>query len=123
MTDEATCGKGIAEHSALPLKLAELTAALAKILELHQSSLDLSDANGRAERDAYERLATDFAAISKMLEATGRQMRGYRDLPMANHDEAVLSSPVHMEAYESFVRIERELASLLQSDASAPENA
>ena len=119
MNDEATCGKGLAHHSALPLKLAELTAALAKILELHQASLDLSDANGSAELDAYQRLATDFAAIATMLEATGNQMRGYRDLPMATHDEAVLSSPVHTEAYESFLRIERELASLL----SAPEDA
>jgi hypothetical protein len=38
MEDQRTCGKGLAEHSALPAKLGELTAAMAENLEIHMRS-------------------------------------------------------------------------------------
>lgn len=53
MTDEVmTCGKGLADHSAIPRRLAALTAALADVLENHQGSLDAADANARAGNEA-----------------------------------------------------------------------
>ena len=56
MADEPTCGKGLAEHSALPAKLAELIGSVADNLEIHMKALDPSDANAIKERDAYESL-------------------------------------------------------------------
>jgi hypothetical protein len=40
-------------------------------------------------------------------------MEHYRDLPMAAHDSAVMSSPSLLGTFETSVRLERELESLL----------
>jgi hypothetical protein len=121
MSDDPTCGKGLAEHSALPAKLAELIAALAENLEMHQKTLDLRDDNARREYDAYVTLAREHRGISAQLEATARRMAGYRDLPMGKHDERALSDSRGLEAFEAFVTRERELRSLLDRSLDRDE--
>ena len=51
-----TCGQGLAERSVLPATLGALAAAMADTLEKHQRTLDLTDRNGRAERDASDEI-------------------------------------------------------------------
>ena len=51
--DDQTCGKGLAENSALPEELSELIEALAGVLEAHMKALDLTDENSRKEQEAY----------------------------------------------------------------------
>ena len=41
-------------------------------------------------------------------------MADYRNLPMATHDEAAMSDAVAHKAFENFVRLEQELATLVQ---------
>ena len=112
--DEPTCGKGLAEHSAVPAKIAELLKALAENLEQHMPSLDLDDNNARQEHDAYSKLSREYRKVATQLEATASAMAGYRDLPMGQHDMQVLSGPEVFESFKNFVRIERELLSLLK---------
>src|SRR5437016_9036967 len=100
---QQTCGKGLAEHSALPAKLGEWTAAMAENLERHTEALDLSDENSRRERDAYLELAEAYGQIATRLQATARQMAGYRDLPMGRHDPKAMASPKLRDAFERFV--------------------
>lgn len=114
MGDEPTCGKGLAEHSALPAKLGELTASVAEILEIHTNALVLSDERSRQERDAYLELAKQHRETATQLQATARQMAGYRDLPMGQHDEKAMADPKALAAFEKFVRLEEELLALLQ---------
>ena len=40
-TDEPTCGKGLAEHSALPAKIGAVIGAIGEVLEFHMTALDL----------------------------------------------------------------------------------
>ena len=54
MDEPITCGKGLAERSALPARLSALAAAIADVLERHQQTLDLADDNARAEHTAYQ---------------------------------------------------------------------
>jgi hypothetical protein len=115
MDDQPTCGKGLAEHSALPAKLAELEDALAENLEAHQKTLDVSDGNSRRELDAYQRLAREHRAIAAQLRETAGHMAGYRDLPMGRHDERAFADPKLFEAFEKFVRVEDELLTQLQT--------
>jgi hypothetical protein len=115
MDDQPTCGQGLAEHSALPAKVAELEDALAENLETHQKTLDLSDGNSRKELDAYVRLAREHRGIAAQLRETARHMAGYRDLPMARHDERAFADPTLLEAFEKFVKVEEELLALLQA--------
>jgi hypothetical protein len=114
MDDPPTCGKGLAEHSALPAALAELEDALAENLQLHQGTLDLSDVDSRKELDAYVRLANQHLDIASRLRAAAREMSGYRDLPMGRHDERALADPRLMEAFVRFVKAEQQLIAQLQ---------
>jgi transposase len=115
MGDEQTCGKGLAEHSALPAKLAELIGSVADNLEIHMKALDLSDANAMKERDAYESLTRQHRQIASLLRATAAEMAGYRDLPMGRHDETAMSSPQLIDAFEALVSTRRETVELLQA--------
>jgi hypothetical protein len=114
VAEQPTCGQGLAAHAPLPAKLGELTAAVAGILEVHSGALDLGDERSRRERDVYLRLVEQHRRTAAELAATGRDMAGQRDLPMGAHDPTVMASPGAVEAFERFVRAERELLALLQ---------
>jgi hypothetical protein len=109
-----TCGQGLAEHSSLPAKLGELTAAVAENLELHMKALDLNDENAKREHDAYQKLVLEHRQTASELHATAEEMVGYRDLPMGRHDGMAMSDPLLLRAFERFVSLEQELLWLLQ---------
>jgi hypothetical protein len=109
-----TCGRGLAEHSALPAKLAELTEAVAVILELHMKVLDLSDPASNKELDAYRQLANEHRDVAARLYSIGTEMAGYRDLPMGRHDPKAMASPAAADAFDRFVKLEEELLELLE---------
>ncbi len=113
MDDRPTCGKGLAEHSAMPAALGALMAALAENLELHQGTLDLTDPSSRAELAAYVELVKEQREIADQLLATASRMAGYKDLPMGRHDERALADPRLLAAFETFVKREEELLELL----------
>jgi len=112
--DATTCGQGLAAHSAVPAKLAELIVAMGDNLEAHLESLDLTDEDATLERDAYVKLVERHRRIAAELKATADEMAGYRDLPMGRHDDEKLASPTTVEAFESLVRVEQELITLLE---------
>ena len=114
MDDQPTCGKGLAEHAALPAKLAELIGALADNLERHLATLDLTDENARKEHAAYRLLTREHRTIAEQLRAVAAHMASYRDLPMGRHDENALSDPRLLEAFRAFVNTELELQALLE---------
>jgi hypothetical protein len=114
MDQPPTCGQGIAEHADVPLKLADVIGAMADILEIHQSSLNSSDKHSRPEFDAYVAVATAHRELESRLRALAVRMEGYRDLPMASHDMAVITSPTATRALERLSVEEEALTSLLQ---------
>ncbi|HEX2284893.1 MAG TPA: hypothetical protein VHI10_08715 [Mycobacterium sp.] len=114
MEEPSTCGQGLASQAAVPAKLSELLAALARILEAHIRALDPADADARKELDAYATLVTAHRDVADRLKGIADQMAEYRDLPMAAHDEAAMSDAVAHKAFERYVQLERELTNLLQ---------
>jgi hypothetical protein len=116
--DTPTCGKGLAEHSAIPAKMADLIASLADNLEAHQPTLDLTDERSRRELDAYAKLAHAHRAIAAQLREAAEQMASYRDLPMGRHDERALGGRAVLDAFTNLVRVERELLALLQESSA-----
>jgi uncharacterized protein YfiM (DUF2279 family) len=120
MADPATCGHGLAEHSRLPLALAELFDHSAENLEVHLDTLDLTDEHARTERDVWVRVAAQHRSIAAELRATGELMARHRDLPIARHDTEALSSARVVAAFEGFVAAEQAVAALLQR-ATDPE--
>jgi hypothetical protein len=119
--EEQTCGKGLEANSVFPAKLAELTAGLANVLEHHTTALDRSDSKGKNDYDAYESLIVQFRDISAWLAKAANEMKTYRDLPMANHDMSMMSSPGSAEVFEKFVQMKRELLELLESSIEEDE--
>jgi hypothetical protein len=120
---QPTCGQGLAQHAGVPAKIAAFLTSLAENLDAHVPTIDVSDSSGRAERDAYVGLTTEYTAIAARLDATAKQMSRYRDLAAAGHDPEALSDPRILELFESFVTIESELAELIRGSADRDREA
>lgn len=114
MEQQSTCGQGLAHHAVLPARLADVFAAIAENLEIHLTALDPNDAGAKPEHDAYVALSTGHRELESRLRALAVQMAGYRDLPMAAHDMAVMTSPNAAQAFELLMVQEEALAALLQ---------
>jgi hypothetical protein len=114
VAEDQTCGEGLAEHAALPAKLAELMAAVAETLELHMKALDRTDESSEKEHRVYVQLAQEHHRIAALLKATADEMAGYRDLPMGRHDPEAMAAPAVGEAFGRLVKVEEELVTLLQ---------
>ena len=114
MTEPSTCGQGLAEHAALHRQLARLLEAMALNLELHLTALDPTNTASRPEHEAYTALVGVHRDLVARLAAAAEQMVSYRDLPLAEHDPAVLASPEIVGAFQTFIREEEALLALLQ---------
>jgi hypothetical protein len=112
--DQQTCGRGLAEHAALPARLADVTEAMADNLQVHLTALELDDEPARQEHAVYLRLAEEQRQAAARLRAVAGEMAAARDLPMGRHDTQVLASPEVGDAFQRFVKAKRELLALLE---------
>jgi hypothetical protein len=113
MEEQQTCGRGLAEHSALPAQLAEVTEAMADILRVHMQALELDDEPAREEHAVYLRLAEEQRQAAGRLHAIAAEMAAARDLPMGRHDQQAMRSPEVGDALARFVKARDELGDLL----------
>ena len=114
MKEHLTCGKGLAQNASLPAKLGELTAAMAENLEIHMKALDLKDPDAKQEYEAYQKLAAAHREIAMQLVSTANHMNDYRSLPMGTHSKKAMSDPKVMRTFQKLMKVEQELAALLQ---------
>src|SRR4029450_10677874 len=114
MDEEQTCGKGLAQHSALTTSLGELVASTARVLEVHIKALDLTDENAKREYEAYRELAGAHRRIAGELADTANRMAGYRTLPMGRHDMTVMMSAPPRHAFAGVAKQAEALLALLQ---------
>jgi hypothetical protein len=114
MDEQQTCGRGLAEHSALPARLAEVTEAMADNLQAHMQALELDDEAARQEHAVYLRLAEEQRQAAGRLRAVAGEMAAARDLPMGRHDVQTMSSPEVADAFQRFVKARQELLAVLQ---------
>lgn len=115
MTEEWTCGKGLAANASLPATMGELIASTARVLEVHMKALDPADANAKREIDAYRDIATTHRRIANELATLAQRMETYRTLPLAPHDMAAMTSAAPRHAFAGFVAHEEKLLALLQA--------
>jgi hypothetical protein len=114
MSNDATCGRGIAEHAALPARLSSLLETVRLNLELHLGSLDPADEASRPEHDAYTTLVQEHREIAGRLRSLAALMASFRDLPMADHDPHVLGSPQVLAAFAALLTEQEQLVELLR---------
>jgi uncharacterized protein YndB with AHSA1/START domain len=118
--EASTCGAGLAQHGAVPRRVAIYLAELAETLELHRAMLVLDDANSKREDDVYRELAASYRGIAAKLREAADTMSAQRDLPMGTHDESKWTS-AHMKAFARFVHEQGALASVLRVAAGRDE--
>jgi hypothetical protein len=121
MDEQQTCGRGLAEHSVLPERLAEVSEAMAENLRVHMQALELDDEPAREEHAVYLRLAEEQRQAAGRLRAIAGEMAAARDLPMGRHDTQALTSPEVAAAFRRFVEAKQELAATLQEMAEEDE--
>ena len=115
-----TCGAGLAQHAAVPRRVAIYLAELAETLELHRAMLVLDDTNSKDEDAVYGDLATRYRDIAASLRAAADRMSAQRELPMGVHDERKWTDE-HMKAFARFVHEQGALASVLLVAATRDE--
>jgi hypothetical protein len=121
MSEPSTCGQGLADNAALPAALAQVSEAMAGMLERHMIALDLTDPHAAAEHAVYGELATAHARIADQLRAVADRMDAQRDLPMGPHDMAAIAHPATTQAFQTLVDAKRHLRTLLRDTADEDE--
>jgi hypothetical protein len=114
MDEPQTCGRGLAENSALPAQLARVIETMADNLHVHMQALELDDEPAREEHAVYLHLVEEQRQAAGRLRAVAAEMAGARDLPMGRHDEQTMGSPEVGDAFRRFVEAKQELLVLLQ---------
>jgi uncharacterized protein YndB with AHSA1/START domain len=114
------CGVGLAQHAAVPRRVAIYLAELAETLELHRTMLVLDETGSREEDGVYRDLAARYRDIAARLREAADRMSAQRDLPMGVHDESNWTD-THLKAFARFVHEQGALASLLQAAATRDE--
>jgi type II secretory pathway predicted ATPase ExeA len=118
--DVTTCGAGLAQHAAVPRRIALYLAELAETLELHRTMLVLQDSNAKLEDAVYRDLSANFRSISTQLQETASRMSAQDTLPMGAHDESKWTDK-HLKAFSRFVHEQSALASVLRVAAARDE--
>jgi hypothetical protein len=114
MDEQQTCGKGLAENSALPAKLADVVEAMAGNLQVHMAALELDDEPARQEHAVYLGLVEEQRQAAGRLRAVAGEMAAARDLPMGRHDSETMRSPEVGDAFRRFIKAKQDLLTLLQ---------
>jgi uncharacterized protein YndB with AHSA1/START domain len=117
---QQSCGAGLAQHAAIPAKIAPMFAALADTLETHRAMIVLDGPDARLEDDAYRTLAASYRELAAQVEKVARQMASYRDLPPCPHDEKAFGAG-QLQAFQRFVGAQSELLELLRLAAEGDE--
>jgi hypothetical protein len=73
------------------------------------------------EHVAYVSLVREFREIAARLRETAAHMTGYRDLPMARHDERAMGDSRNVEAFAAYIAREREVVDLLTAAIARDE--
>jgi hypothetical protein len=118
--EPASCGAGLAQHAAVPRRMAAYLAELAETLELHRRMLVLDDPNSAREDEVYRDLAASYRDLATGLRETTERMAAQRELPMGAHDESQWSDE-HLRAFTRFVREQSALTRVLQEAAAHDE--
>jgi hypothetical protein len=121
MDEQQTCGRGLAEHSELPARLAEVVEAMADNLRVHMAALELDDEPAREEHAVYLRLVEEQRQAAGRLRGVAGEMAAARDLPMGRHDQQTMTSPEVADAFRHFIGAKQELAATLQRMAEGDQ--
>lgn len=122
-TAPATCGQSLAQMSAAPTKVAEITATVADMFAAHAALMDQGkDEASLAEAKGLRAIATLHRQLSTDAAKTAAAMKAAESWPAAAHDMAKFSAdPRLTAATRKLVALEKEFIVLLQKMAADME--
>jgi hypothetical protein len=103
MTEESTCGQGLAQTALVPQLIGDLMNAVADNLIAHLPMLVADDETSQHERRVYEHLAGRHRDAAAMLQAIATEMATHRDMRMGQHDFEAMSRGDLVAALESMI--------------------
>ena len=121
MSDEPTCGQGLAANAPLPAALARVSEAMADMLQRHMAALDLADPAAAGEHRVYEDVAAGHRRAAGDLRAAAQLMGAQADLPMGGHDMAAVMHPSTADTFQALVEAKRHLLGLLRDSLDEDE--
>lgn len=114
MTEESTCGQGLAQTAAVPQLIGDLMNAIADNLVAHLPMLVAEDEATQQERRVYEHLARRHRDAAAMLQAIATEMAKQQDMRPGQHDLEAMSWVDVVDALESMVGAEAQLVERLE---------
>ncbi len=121
MSDDWTCGKGLAAHAHIPEMIGVFVESMATLFDRHTLALDPGQEAGRAEYEVYAGLVAQYRMIAASLARVSAEMADLESLPMAEHDMDVMMSDELDAAFRAVIAAERNLLSALQSTVEEHE--
>jgi hypothetical protein len=114
MTEESTCGQGLAQTALVPQLIGDLMNAVADNLSAHLPMLVAGDEASQHERRVFELLAGSYRDAAGMLHTIATEMATHQDMRMGQHDFEAMSPGDVMEALESLISAEAQLVEQLE---------
>lgn len=114
MTEEPTCGQGLAQHASIPRLLVALMNAVADNFITHLPMLAAGDEATQNEKRVYQHLSRRHREVAAMLQAIATEMEELVDMPMGEHDVEATSPDDMIKALESMIRAEEQLLARLE---------
>lgn len=118
---EETCGQEMSASAEVPLKWKTLMEHVAVNMDAHASWVGVASAAARQEHDGLRRVAAAYRAMASSAAAAAEAMQAMNDLPPAPHDPSRRDAAGWAGWMREKIRLQRELASMLEQHAAASE--
>lgn len=120
---EQTCGQEMATSAEVPSRWQALMDHVAGNMDAHATWVGTATAAAKQEHDALRRVAAAYRAMAWAAGSAAQAMLAMKDLPPAPHDRAKRDDAAWAAWMREKIRLQRELASLLERHAAESEHA
>lgn len=121
--EEETCGQEIAAAAEIPLRWQALMDHVAANMDAHAIWVGQASPAAQQEHDGLRRVAAATRAMAAAAGAAAQAMAAMRAVPPAPHDPARRDAAGWARWMREKIRMQRELATLLEQHAAESERA
>jgi hypothetical protein len=123
VSEEQTCGQEMASSAEVPRLLQALMNHVAANMEWHAQWVGARSTPARRERDGLLRVAREYRAMAAAADRAATAMNAMNGLAPAPHDAARFDRAGQARWMQAKIRMQRELAAMLERHARDSEKA
>lgn len=121
--EEETCGQEMAASAEVPRRWQALMDHVADNMDAHATWVGTASPEARREHDGLRGVAAAYRAMAAAAGNAAHVMAEMKDLPPAPHDPAKRDGAAWAAWMREKIRLQRDLAALLEQHAAASERA